>query len=245
MQAIDLAEVIKITGLSRSTIYGRGDPHSRQYDPSFPKKFSLGGDRVGWDRDEVYAWLRKCAEQAKQGRSRVRQPPAASRPDAEDSKSGSQAKRKKPANFANIGEAIVAGVKQNQILLHFLEMPSWTPHMGAMLLAGIQPPTDCLEFPVEAKGIDGRKLGYATAEFATARAMLKLWQDWEFDDAAPDQLHPLAFLHWCLNEAELNLPWMEVMLLLVNCPRPSAAAVDASILAARIAPLKFTPSSVV
>lgn len=241
MQAIDLAEVIKITGLSRSTIYGRTDPHSRQYDPTFPKKFSLGGDRVGWDRDEVYAWLRECAERAKQGGSGRRKHVPTAQSNAADDESVRQAKRKKQATFANVGEAIVAGVKQNQILLHFLEMPSWTPHMGAMLLAGVQPPPDCLEFPVEAKGIDGRKLVYGTVEFTTARAMLKLWQEWEFDDAAPDRLHPLAFLDWCLNEAEIESPWLEVMLLLVNCPRPSSAAADASILAARIAPLIFSP----
>ncbi len=46
-----LSEVLKQTGLSRSTIYemiGRGE---------FPRRIDLGSRAVGWVADDVLAWL--------------------------------------------------------------------------------------------------------------------------------------------------------------------------------------------
>jgi prophage regulatory protein len=48
-----LPEVIKITGLSRSTIYGRmsqGD---------FPRPVPLGGRSIGWLESELEAWIKQ------------------------------------------------------------------------------------------------------------------------------------------------------------------------------------------
>ncbi|WP_340531023.1 AlpA family phage regulatory protein [Cupriavidus necator] len=54
-----LRRVIELTGLKRSSIYNRMDPRSAQYDPTFPRSFSLGaaGGAVGWDEDAVKAWV--------------------------------------------------------------------------------------------------------------------------------------------------------------------------------------------
>lgn len=52
-----LKHVIEKTGLSRSTIYRKADPKSKQYDPSFPKRINLGGLAVGWVESEVNHWL--------------------------------------------------------------------------------------------------------------------------------------------------------------------------------------------
>lgn len=62
---IRLKAVMKLTGLSRSTIYDRMNPKSPRHDPSFPKQFSLGGtskraSAVGWMEEEVLAWIAQC-----------------------------------------------------------------------------------------------------------------------------------------------------------------------------------------
>ena len=46
-----LAEVIKITGLGRSTIYGL------MKDKKFPQNFYLSKRSVGWLESEIYSWL--------------------------------------------------------------------------------------------------------------------------------------------------------------------------------------------
>ena len=56
-QIIRLTVVIKMTGLSRSSIYYKLDPDSRYYDPSFPKRCKLGLRAVGWLRSEIEAWI--------------------------------------------------------------------------------------------------------------------------------------------------------------------------------------------
>lgn len=45
------------TGLSKSTIYAKLDPESRQYDPSFPRPISLGARAVGWLSHEIDEWI--------------------------------------------------------------------------------------------------------------------------------------------------------------------------------------------
>ncbi len=54
-----LPEVLKQTGLSRSTIYemiGRGE---------FPRQINLGARAVGWVADDVLAWLDAKIQDAK------------------------------------------------------------------------------------------------------------------------------------------------------------------------------------
>src|SRR5258708_32086722 len=60
--ACRLKDVIRITGLSRSTIYGRINKTSSQFDPTFPRPFPLyGGAQLrgakGWRVHEINAWL--------------------------------------------------------------------------------------------------------------------------------------------------------------------------------------------
>ncbi|EOK6181269.1 helix-turn-helix transcriptional regulator [Escherichia coli] len=50
---INLAQLIELTNISRSTIY-----RLLHTDPSFPRPFKLrGGNRLYWDIDEVRAYL--------------------------------------------------------------------------------------------------------------------------------------------------------------------------------------------
>lgn len=52
-----IAEVVKSTGVSRSTIYDKMNPKSPRHDPTFPKRRKLGTDSVGWLELEVQAWI--------------------------------------------------------------------------------------------------------------------------------------------------------------------------------------------
>lgn len=60
-----LKHVTKKTGLSRSTIYRKVDPKSKQYDPSFPKRVNLGGLAVGWVESEINRWLEERARSSR------------------------------------------------------------------------------------------------------------------------------------------------------------------------------------
>ncbi|MCS4297715.1 MULTISPECIES: helix-turn-helix transcriptional regulator [Acinetobacter] len=56
-QILNIKQLIKITGLSRATIYSLLDPKSKYYDASFPQQINLTSNRVGWVAHEVNAWI--------------------------------------------------------------------------------------------------------------------------------------------------------------------------------------------
>ncbi|MRT38733.1 AlpA family phage regulatory protein [Acinetobacter sp. RIT698] len=56
-QIINLKEVMRITGLSRATIYNIMDERHKQYDPTFPKQINLTVGRVGWSAYEIHQWI--------------------------------------------------------------------------------------------------------------------------------------------------------------------------------------------
>ena len=56
-QIINLKEVMRITGLSRATIYNIMDKRHKQYDPTFPKQMNLTVGRVGWSAWEINQWI--------------------------------------------------------------------------------------------------------------------------------------------------------------------------------------------
>jgi predicted DNA-binding transcriptional regulator AlpA len=75
-----LDRVIERTGLSRSSIYNRMDERSPQYDATFPRNFPLGpmeGSAVGWDENEIDAWVAAQAERVGQPRPRRKKRPVA------------------------------------------------------------------------------------------------------------------------------------------------------------------------
>ena len=60
IQLIRLSEVISITGLSRSSIYGRLNPNSTSFDPTFPRQVKLSHHASGaaaWSLKEIKNWL--------------------------------------------------------------------------------------------------------------------------------------------------------------------------------------------
>lgn len=50
-QVLKIAEVSEMVGLSRTTIW------RREREGDFPQRLRLGGRRIGWNADEVVAWL--------------------------------------------------------------------------------------------------------------------------------------------------------------------------------------------
>ena len=57
MRFMRLTEVIRDTGLGRSSIY------KRIADGVFPKQVPLGGRTVGWVSDEIEAWILERIEE--------------------------------------------------------------------------------------------------------------------------------------------------------------------------------------
>ncbi|MDC4944693.1 AlpA family phage regulatory protein [Acinetobacter baumannii] len=57
IQMLRLRELIRLIGLSRSSIYDRLNPRSKRYDPDFPKPIKL--NRASrWLLSEVEEWIR-------------------------------------------------------------------------------------------------------------------------------------------------------------------------------------------
>lgn len=56
-RVIRLKELLRLIGLSRSTVYDRTNPKSTRFDPSFPRPIKLGAASVGRSLNEVMAWI--------------------------------------------------------------------------------------------------------------------------------------------------------------------------------------------
>lgn len=56
---IRLPDLLKMTGMSRSTVYSLMNPKSKYFDPTFPKPVALtpNGRSKAWNRAEVEAWM--------------------------------------------------------------------------------------------------------------------------------------------------------------------------------------------
>ncbi len=52
-----LPDVLKKTGISRSTVYDWMNPKSPRYDPTFPRPIQLGQKSVGWYESDLDHWL--------------------------------------------------------------------------------------------------------------------------------------------------------------------------------------------
>lgn len=57
MSVLRITGVKARVGLGRSSIYERLNPSSQQYDPTFPRPFSLGRRAKGWLESEVDEWV--------------------------------------------------------------------------------------------------------------------------------------------------------------------------------------------
>lgn len=57
LNILRLKQLMARIQLCRSSVYGRLDPKSRQYDATFPKPIKLGASAVGWIEEEIQTWI--------------------------------------------------------------------------------------------------------------------------------------------------------------------------------------------
>lgn len=203
-------------GLSRSAIYDRMDKKSPRYAADFPTPFSLGGGAVGWFQEDIDAWLTKCAAEAKNGAPskarntfpRVRDKAPAVTPAPIRATRPQQ--RKQVLQRGSLADAIVRGGEINTRLIHFLKLQTWTPAMGAMLVAGIEPPDECNEIPSAGIGLDGQELQPSDQRFSEA---IRIHDDFLYwaEDEPSQEFEPHVFLQWCVEE-RLNSEWLRLFL---------------------------------
>lgn len=102
-----------------------------------------------------------------------------------------------------IQERITLTLQLRDALRQYMDMESWTPVMGAMLLAGIRPEAGCIALPKDGGvSLDGVVIkGSANRHFSDARWILKAWHvRCEDDQHFPTEVSPLSFIAWCIED---------------------------------------------
>lgn len=95
-------------------------------------------------------------------------------------------------------ELIDLSIKRQGILRHYLDMETWTPMMGVLLLAGIHPPPNCTKIPADGGiSLDGAPINARDQEFRDARTILEVWE-MRCEDLGdhPPHIAPHEFLNW-------------------------------------------------
>lgn len=62
---IDIEEVMRRTGLGKSTIYDYLNRKHKLYDPTFPTQITIGNRSVGWLASEIEAWTQSRIEKSR------------------------------------------------------------------------------------------------------------------------------------------------------------------------------------
>lgn len=125
-------------------------------------------------------------------------------------------------------ELIRFSAQLHTTLRTYLDMDTWTPAMGAMLLAGIRPEPYCSGVPTEGGvGLDGAPIqGAANTAFYEARLILAQWNDWCEDQGYfPEDIRPVEFIDWCVTDevkerhaTHSSFAWIDVFKNLVGYP---------------------------
>jgi len=68
---IRINEVQEICGVSRSTIYGKLNEKSPQYDPDFPKPIHTGARMVAWLEAEVQSYIEFCIDSSRKNTCQI------------------------------------------------------------------------------------------------------------------------------------------------------------------------------
>lgn len=246
------------TGLSRSAIYDRMDKKSPRYAEDFPKSFPLGGGAIGWFKNDVDGWLEACATNAASG-TQSRKTQASShalalaaqasvtllkrkaspkpvqktspQPTSAAEQSSAQSSPKLGSRPRTLGQAIVEGERINARLLHYLDFKTWTPVVGALLIAGIDPPLDCNEIPDGGIGLDEKPLYTSDLRFLKARHIFKEWHEWKEDSGNPSlEMEPFHFIAWCIDEG-ISTEWLHLFQELIGYTEINTVDLTASRLA--------------
>lgn len=212
-KVLRLKDLITYIGLSRSVIYDRMDEKSARYDKSFPKPFGLGGKAVGWDEVAVDNWLSACKTAPKnttpKARSNATHIGKTPLPTKIPTQSASTKRKKTPGSLASM---ILEGGDINTRILSYLQMPTWTPAMGVLIVCGIAPESNCTEIPLEGMGLDDKPIKPASVQLMKARQMMREWTDWAEDEVVPiTEMPPGRFLYWC-QDSGIDTDWSRLCL---------------------------------
>ncbi len=218
-----LADLMRYVNLSRSAIYDRQNPDSPRYDETFPKKIFLGGGAVGWQKEDIDAWLVTCKERGKPTPKKSDSPKS-----LPTSKQATPASYRAPAKATqSLAGLITKGTLQNENIIKYLKMDTWTPTMGALLICGIKAPIDCNEFPLSGKGLDNQQLTQSDERFQNARRILSFWND---QNELPATMPPIQFLIMC-DQDNIDTEWLRIFRELAGCPPQQSGDLTASKLA--------------
>lgn len=212
------ADMIKITGLSKSTIDAKTSTLSPYFDPEFPQKFKLGNDRaVGWSRRAVEEWLEKRSSAPTQTAlvDTPNRPPAKRIVKAKSSELtlAPTAKPKRQPAKKTLAEAVIQGSDLVANITQYTELATWTPAMGCLLAAGIAPEINVQEIPRTLNGQDlcDNELRPVDAKVTLARRLLNQWKEWAEDEQpVPTNLKPGEFMYWCWDN-NLDTPWLQLI----------------------------------
>jgi prophage regulatory protein len=212
-----LKELIAYIGLSRSVIYERMDSKSDRHDPSFPKSFALGGKAIGWNEDEVNTWLLNCKnappKPTPSAKARTTRIGKTSTPQKGITQKARSIRKKTPGSLAGM---ILDGGDINTHVLSYLQMASWTPAMGVLIVCGIAPEADCTQIPSEGTGLDDKPIKHASVQLTKARQMLAEWYEWVEDEQEPiTEMPPGRFLYWC-QDSGIDTDWLRLCLELLG-----------------------------
>jgi len=123
--------------------------------------------------------------------------------------SASTKRKKTPGTLASL---ILAGGDINARILGYLQMPTWTPAMGVLIVCGIAPEANCTTIPSEGIGLDDKPTPPASAQLMKARHLLEDWHEWVADEEEPlTEMPPGRFLYWC-QESNIDTDWLRLCL---------------------------------
>jgi prophage regulatory protein len=234
-----LSEVMKLTGLSQSSIYQKNKVGGNYYDPDFPQRFNLSGARaVGWDEQALKAWMAKQVATAgtqkprEAPKGRVGRPRKIPNPTTVLNAAG-QAKPKRKPIEKTFGQIVVEGSDLVAHIAHYLRLSTWTPVMGILLAHGIAPEEGLTAFPTEfpLKGLDDKLIGAFDPRVRGAKDFLELWEGWISDgEVIPTSFTPTDFVIYCW-DCQIETPWLQ----LINEVNGSGEKREDTFLAAQIA----------
>lgn len=235
-----LSDVMKLTGLSQSTIYQKNKVGGEYHDASFPQRFNISDARaVGWDEQALIAWMAKqvatAGTQKPRGapKGRVGRPRKIPGSNAVLNAAG-QAKPKRKPIEKTFGQIVIEGSDLVAHIAHYLRLSAWTPVMGILLAHGIAPEEGQTSFPTEfpLKGLDDKLIGATDARVRDAKEFFDLLEDWRSEgEVIPTSFTPFDFLVYCWWDCQIETPWLQ----LINQVNGSGEKRDDTFLAAQIA----------
>jgi hypothetical protein len=113
------------------------------------------------------------------------------------------------------GEGFSDEMRQTTRLTRHLQLDTWTPVAAALLVCGIDAPSNCNEIPSGAFDLTGAWQTGSWDAFHAARRVLEIWNS---QMSPPEKVRPAEFVAWCRSKG-INTDWLR------EVPRAQAAPV--------------------